>query len=155
MNKKLKYCICVLAAVIVATIIIFIGDYQYHGIGATVTVNDNSFKLSDDVECHFRYDEHHTENVRSKSIKNGIKFKSHAVEPAAYEYTFCLAGEGIKVHPRISFSHDFASHDRYSLLIELNSNGNGTYSATVRDSNYVYYECKDVENEGIEFQIGL
>ena len=44
MNKKLKYCTYVLAAVIVATIIIIIGDHQYHGIGATVTVNDNSFK---------------------------------------------------------------------------------------------------------------
>ncbi|MCR5210015.1 MAG: hypothetical protein K6C99_07380 [Lachnospiraceae bacterium] len=154
MNKKLKYCICVLAAVIVATIIIIIGDHQYHGIGATVTVNDNSFKLSEDVECCFRYDENQKEKVSSKRIKDGIKFKSHSDEKAAYEYTFCLEGNGIKVYPRISFFHQFGDHDRYNLLIELTPNGDGTYKAVVKENGRIYYMCKDVEKDGIAFQIG-
>ncbi len=154
MKIKVKNCMIVFVVIAAIVIVLLISDYLYHGIRATIRINDNSFKLSDDIDCHFGVDNNQMEKVSSKSIKDGIKFKSYAIEKAAYEYTFCLEGNGIRVNPRISFFHQFFAHDRYSVLIELTPNSDGTYRAVVSEKGHVFYECDDIEKDGIAFQIG-
>ncbi len=158
MMKKFLKVLLIASLILGISFTIFVLYFSHKNfVHGKALVENEDFVIDKTLTAGYETDEFRTEEVKSKSIENGISFE-HRGSAGHYQYTyeFTITGKDFSVHPIIHWVK-YSSYENENIkfvfkFYESNDVWNATVSYYDGNSLRGTVDIEDVEKNGIEVQ---